>query len=264
MSQRARERRYLRRYSERVTEVASANSAAIRNTASGPRACGAHQHEPRESQIVESWVSNATPWIMAVRERRIESRRLVTDAAIVELRHRAPRSILDVGCGEGWLARALASDAIEFHGVDAVPSLIEEARKAGGGSFQALSYEEIAAGALHVAVDLIVCNFCLFGKESVERLMPALTTLLRPGGAVIIQTLHPLISCGDLPYRSGWRDGTWAGIDGAFGPPAPWYFRTFESWMELLRASALRLTHLREPLHPKTLKPASMIFVAAV
>jgi hypothetical protein len=47
-----------------------------------------------ESQIVESWTVNAIPWTNAVRERKIESRRLVTDAAIVDLiRHRAPTSI---------------------------------------------------------------------------------------------------------------------------------------------------------------------------
>jgi 2-polyprenyl-3-methyl-5-hydroxy-6-metoxy-1,4-benzoquinol methylase len=216
-----------------------------------------------ELQIVESWTVNAIPWANAVRERKIESRRLVTDAAIVDLiRHRAPKSILDMGCGEGWLARALASDGIEIHGIDAVPALIEEARKAGGGSFQVLSYEEIAAGRLRLAVDLIVCNFCLFGKESVELLLRALAPLLHPNGAVMIQTLHPLLACAELPYQSGWREGTWAGIDGAFSQPAPWYFRTVESWIELFQASGLRLTDVREPLSPKTLKPVSMIFVA--
>ena len=70
-----------------------------------------------ERQIVESWTINALPWISAVREKKIESRRLVTDAAILDLvRSLSPKSVLDVGCGEGWLARALASYGIDAHG----------------------------------------------------------------------------------------------------------------------------------------------------
>ena len=38
-----------------------------------------------------------------MRERRIESRRLVTDAAIVQaILALAPKRVLDMQCGEGW------------------------------------------------------------------------------------------------------------------------------------------------------------------
>ena len=39
-------------------------------------------------------------------------------------------SILDVGCGEGWLARTLSSEGYNVTGVDASASLIDEAAKA--------------------------------------------------------------------------------------------------------------------------------------
>ena len=44
---------------------------------------------------------------------RIESRRLATDGAIVAavVEERA-RSVLDVGCGEGWLSRALSERGV--------------------------------------------------------------------------------------------------------------------------------------------------------
>jgi len=65
-----------------------------------------------EAKIVESWRNNAHAWTSAVREQRIDSRALVTDRAIVEaVLARAPRSVLDIGCGEGWLARRLAGRA---------------------------------------------------------------------------------------------------------------------------------------------------------
>jgi SAM-dependent methyltransferase len=81
-----------------------------------------------------------------VAQAEIASRALVTDAAIVEaVRSCAPRTGLDLGCGEGWLVRALPE--VEMVGVDAIAGLVDAAREAGGGEFRVMSYEEIAAGA---------------------------------------------------------------------------------------------------------------------
>ncbi len=216
-----------------------------------------------DAKIIQSWTRNAAPWTAAARGGRIESRRLVADGAIIEaILSRSPARVLDVGCGEGWLARALAARDIEVVGVDAVPSLVEAARASGGGDFRVMSYEDIAAGRLALSVDAIVCNFSLIGRESVERLIESAPALLNPEGALIVQTLHPLISCGAPPYRDGWRDGSWAGIDGDFADPEPWYFRTIESWMSLFAESGFRSTEIREPLHPQTQKPASIIFIS--
>ncbi|HEV8365728.1 MAG TPA: methyltransferase domain-containing protein [Gemmatimonadaceae bacterium] len=219
-----------------------------------------------DAKIVESWQRNAAPWADAVRERKIESRTLVTDSAIVEaVLSRSPQTVLDIGCGEGWLARVLAQHAIRVTGVDVAPALIDAASKAGGGDFRVASYELIAAGRLELApVDVVVANFSLIGKESVDNLMAAVPSMLAPSGALVIQTLHPLVATGDLPYVDGWRDGSWTGFGADFSDPAPWYFRTLETWVTLLRETALRLVEMREPLHPTSQKPASVIFIAQV
>jgi len=147
-------------------------------------------------------------------------------------------------------------------GVDVVPSLIEQAQKAGGGDFRVASYESIAAGELEIKVDVAVANFSLIGKDSVENLINRVPDLLLPGGSFIVQTLHPLVARGDLPYEDGWRTGSWAGFSEDFSDPAPWYFRTVESWKKVITGSGLRLTDTREPVHPATSKPASIIFTA--
>ena len=215
-----------------------------------------------DAKIVESWGKNALPWTTAVREGQIESRKQITDQAIVEaILSRSPGTVLDIGCGEGWLARELATRNIQAIGTDVVPGLVEAARRAGGGDFRAMSYEEISAGKLAVSVDVVVCNFSLLGKESVEGVFRAAPGLLVSQGSLIVQTLHPVIACGDLPYRDGWREGSWAGFSADFSDPAPWYFRTLESWIKLFEDSGFRLCEVREPLHPKTRKPASVIFI---
>jgi 2-polyprenyl-3-methyl-5-hydroxy-6-metoxy-1,4-benzoquinol methylase len=218
-----------------------------------------------DEKVIDSWHTNATPWTAAVRDKRIESRKLVTDQAIVDaVMSRRPESVLDIGCGEGWLSRALAAQGVQRTiGVDVVPALVEQARGAGGGEYRVASYEAIARGDLQVTVDVAVANFALIGKDAVDALIRTSPTLLRPGGALVVQTLHPVVATGDQPYEDGWRTGSWAGFSDDFSDPAPWYFRTLATWVELIAASGLHLVEMREPIHPATRKPASIIFIAS-
>lgn len=97
-----------------------------------------------DASIIDAWSRNTDPWTAAVRGGEIESRVLATNAAIADtVRAYAPRTGLDLGCGEGWLVRALPEVAMV--GVDAIAGLVEQAAAAGGGEFRQLSYEEIAA-----------------------------------------------------------------------------------------------------------------------
>lgn len=218
-----------------------------------------------DAKIVESWHKNAASWTVAVREGHIESRRQITDQAIINaVLGCSPASALDIGCGEGWLVRELASRQIPAIGVDAIPGLIEAALGAASGDFRIMTYEDIATGKLNVRVDVLICNFSLLGKESVEGIFQIAASLLRSTGCLIVQTLHPIMSCGNLPYRDGWREGSWDGFNGSFIDPAPWYFRTIESWVKLFTGNNLQISEIREPVHPKTGKPASMIFIADI
>src|SRR5712671_5893108 len=105
-----------------------------------------------DARIVDSWRKNASPWTTAVRENQIASRTLVTNKAVIDaVLSRSPRTVLDIGCGEGWLARSLSEHGIRAIGVDIVPALVEQAKKAGGGDFRVVSYEDIAAGSLDLS-----------------------------------------------------------------------------------------------------------------
>ncbi|WP_203141627.1 class I SAM-dependent DNA methyltransferase [Marinobacter mangrovi] len=218
-----------------------------------------------DAKIVDSWRRNAEPWTEAVRGGQIASRERVTNQAIVDaVLQRSPRSMLDVGCGEGWLCRALSADVERVVGVDAIPALVGQAQAAGGGDFRVKTYEALGDGSLSEAFDAVVCNFSLLGDTSVETVFASVPQLLSNTGAFIVQTLHPVAACGDQPYEDGWRDGSWEGFDPSFVDPAPWYFRTLASWVNLFLDRGFRLVDIREPLDPATHQPASIIFVGAV
>lgn len=216
-----------------------------------------------DCDILNSWQINAAPWTTAVRQQQIESRRLVTDQAIVDTVTSLPgKSVLDVGCGEGWLVRALADSGRSASGIDAIPALVEKARELGGGSFFDLAYEDLSGQALPNRYDIAVCNFSLLGQQSVDhvfRVMPEI--LVAANGHFVVQTLHPVVSCGDLPYVDGWREGSWNGFGPEFKAPAPWYFRTIASWLQLFRDNGFNLLQVAEPIRPDTGSPVSLILV---
>jgi 2-polyprenyl-3-methyl-5-hydroxy-6-metoxy-1,4-benzoquinol methylase len=217
--------------------------------------------DTRDQAIAASWVANADAWTEAVREHRIPSRAAGTDRAIVEaIRSRPPGRVLDVGCGEGWLARAVAPQGYSVVGIDASPPLIERARELGGGEFRVLSYEALSldpqlAGGPY---DVIVLNFALLSAD-VAQLLSALASRLAPRGVILIQTVHPWTAAGDQPYVDGWRLETFDAFGGSFPSPMPWYFRTLETWLAQIATAGLELSRLTETRHPETTRPLSLL-----
>ena len=220
-------------------------------------------NESPENEILSCWEKNAEPWVTAVRDGQIESRLAVTNRAILDAIYLTqPKTVLDVGCGEGWLVRALDELGVNCLGVDGVGALIEAARMAGGGRFETLSYEQVSDQRIHETFDLVVCNFSLLGDQSVSDLFKRVPSLLNEGGSLVVQTLHPNAVSGGEGYESGWRAGSWAGFDDQFCDPAPWYFRTMAGWRELFEGAGFQLTATVEPLNPGTQIPASVVFTA--
>lgn len=212
-----------------------------------------------EARLQHCWEENAKEWTRLVRDGLLRSRVEVTNEAILAaVGEGAGKALLDLGCGEGWLSHRLSGMGWAVLGADASPALIGAAR-AGEGEFVVAGYEnlkEVLAGRLF---DAVVANFSLLGERSVEMAVATAAAHLAGGGRLLIQTLHPFAV---RPYRDGWRDEDWRGMETSC-QPAPWYFRTLESWSALLSRHGFHLWELREP-RALGEEPSSLLLIAGL
>lgn len=217
--------------------------------------------EYSDAAIIESWRKNVVPWVRAIRNKEIVSRVEVTNRSILEtIAKYKPFRLLDVGCGEGWLLREMSKAGTVCTGMDVIPEFSEYVENSGG-KFKLLSYEEFEPGAFDEKFEVIVCNFSMFGKESVENVVARSVEVLTENGTLIVQTLHPNSASPDNNV-DGWRDGNWQSFGGDFVDPAPWYFRTIDSWKALFNSAGFETIVVTETSHPKTGAKMSIIFEA--
>ncbi|WP_029935703.1 class I SAM-dependent methyltransferase [Thiomicrospira pelophila] len=210
-----------------------------------------------EQAILKSWDTNAKAWTQAVRNQEIESRNQVTNQAIVEaILAQDFQSMLDVGCGEGWLIREIANTRPgDYMGIDGSEDLIRLAQELDQEhSYLNLTYQALNIGSLQRKFDLIVCNFSLFGNESVDDLLLKLKGLLNENGRILIQTLYV------EDEQTGWQAGSWQGFSKQFTDPAPWYKRNHQAWINTFKYANLLLLRHQINSHPDTRKPCSVIF----
>lgn len=186
----------------------------------------------------------------------IPSRTVTGPAVLHELLGRNIDSVLDVGCGEGWLARELPS-AIQYLGIDGSQELVQCARKKSARSFDCVTYEQIRTSLWtpDKTFDAIVFNFSLF-EEHITDLLKTTARFLKPSGTILIQTLHPLSFSA---YEDSWETEDFASFDSKnFCGPMKWYRRTLETWtLEFLNAGLIT-ERILEPRHNQ--KVCSILF----
>ncbi len=150
-------------------------------------------------------------------------------------------------------------------GIDAIETLLLNARSKGPESFYQMSYEDIIAGEKipEAPYDMAVFNFCLYQNEGLDTLLQKTKKSLVKNGKILIQTLHPyfLFSNG-LEYKSQMISDSWKGLSGDFSDGHKWYARTFEDWISIISTSGMKVVDLREIIDSNK-KPISLILKIA-
>ena len=214
-----------------------------------------------KTDTITSWEKNASEWIKIIQNDSIPSRKFTNKAILDAVRELKGKKVVDIGCGEGWLTREMGKMGWEATGIDAIQSLISEARKKSSDSFYVGTYEDIMAEKTieNGPFDAAVFNFCLYAKDNLPLLLGNTFKQITHAGSIVIQTLHPffLVQNG-FTYKSQWLSDSWKGLPGNFTDGHAWYARTLEDWiLEINNLKNVRFT-IKEILNDEG-NPVSLI-----
>jgi SAM-dependent methyltransferase len=140
-----------------------------------------------------AYVPNADFWIRVIRENLDRYRTELTDRVILDAVDPAPgETIIDAGCGEGWLSRACTEAGAQVVGVDNCLPFIEAARSASNGTGPVYHHADVQALPLEDAsADVVVANHVLTDVPDPAKAINEFARVLRPGGRFVTLMLHP-------------------------------------------------------------------------
>jgi 2-polyprenyl-6-hydroxyphenyl methylase/3-demethylubiquinone-9 3-methyltransferase len=101
--------------------------------------------------------------------------------------------VLDLGCGGGFMAEALAREGADTIGVDPSGPAVEAAREHARGENLEIDYRVGSGECIPLpdeAVDCVVCVDVLEHVASVDAALSEITRVLKPGGVFLFDTIN--------------------------------------------------------------------------
>lgn len=157
-------------------------------------------------------------------------------------------SVLDAGCGEGYLARILARRGAEVIGIDLAAHLIQMARAKdpeGSITYQVADLSQ-PLPAYHDHFDLIVSHFVLNDVSDYQGFLTTLGAVARHGGRLICSLNNPysFVVRGHITdYFDTGKAFAYRGM-AAQGVKVPFYQRTLGEYLDAFLAAGFQLQRL--------------------
>ena len=182
-----------------------------------------------------------------------------------ELRLASARRVLDVGCGEGQVARLAASlpGVSAVVGADPTWAQVAEAQRRGGG----VAYVRAGAHALpypDAAFDVVVACLVFEHVDEVDAALAEVGRVLSAGGRFLFFLNHPLLQTPGSgwiddqildPPEQYWRIGPYLVEDKSLeqvenGVFIPFIHRPLSRYVNALAAAGMLVTRMEEPAPP--------------
>lgn len=219
----------------------------------------------QDDDPIEGWNRKAEEWRTQVGREGDANRRLNSDPVLWRLLGPvAGLTVLDAGCGTGYLSRKLAQAGARVIAVDAAARMIEIARQDGDPAleidFRLASCADLT-GIEDRSVDRIVSNYVLMDLPELDACLRAFHRVLKPGGEAVLVFSHPCFPLGDGsdPDAEGavtftWRapyfeekevkEPAWKHFTSDF----LWYHRPLSRYWRAFRAAGFQVEDFEEPV----------------
>jgi SAM-dependent methyltransferase len=213
----------------------------------------------------DTYAQNSEFWVKIIRQGLDRYRTELTDAAVLgAIGPCGGLTVLDGGCGEGYLSRYLAARGATAFGLDTSGALVTAAEQEGERLGLRIKYQVASLEAIPYTekqFDIVVCNHVISDVAYPEAALTEIGRVTKPGGKLVLLMLHPCFYTahaergdhGDLPvevYFSARQIDQRFNVAGIESPgEVHMNFRPLEYYMSLLTDSGYVVTHLSEP-HP--------------
>jgi SAM-dependent methyltransferase len=184
---------------------------------------------------------------------------------LVERHVAGARRVLDIGCGEGQVARRIAGTIADggghVIGLDPTAAQVATARdRAGGPSFARARAEALPCR--DAAFDLVVLCLALEHVEAYETALGEVARVLEPGGRFVLVLAHPLLQAPGSAWVEDaaadehfWRVGAYLTEDTVVDAVAPgvdlvFVHRPLSRYVHAMGAVGLLIEDMEEPPPP--------------
>lgn len=175
------------------------------------------------------------------------------------------RVVVDVGCGEGQVARPAAAAGATVVGVDGSAAQLAEAVRRGGGA----RYLRGLATGLPLrsgAADAVVLCLVVEHVGDLDALVGEVARVLRPGGTALVVMNHPLLHSPDSCWVDDWGPDGEAECYWRVGPYLPeavldeevdpgvvvrFWHRPLSTYVNSFASHGLRMAEMVEPAPPE-------------
>ena len=183
-------------------------------------------------------------------------RREISEPLLERIGKTRGMSVLDLGCGHGWLCNELEKRGSNVIGVDGSDEMIDWARA----QFPHLDFHvfDLAHGLpeLDCEFDIVVANMVVMDLHRIDRTFSALYQILKPSGRFLMTLPHPCF----FNQKSHEDDsGRWFKKVTGYLEPEIWridsfgghnhYHRSLSTYINALSEAGLYVSWIHEPPH---------------
>ncbi len=244
-----------------------------------------------DPDAIALWNANAEDWHVQVGHEGDLNRRINSDPVLWSfLGDISGLTVLDAGCGTGYLSRKLAERGARVVAVDAAERMIDIARRESPAELD-ISYRVASCvdleGVADGSIDRVVSNYVLMDISDLDGAVAAFHRVLRPGGVVVAVFSHPCfpLSAMDETGSSGGFAVRWTApyfearkVEDPpwdhFSHPFIWHHRPLRRYWRTFRNAGFAVDDFEEPspdgplvenldpgrLHRSRMRPGSVVF----